>query len=116
MREVAPVYADPRRERDQQPERRHAGRRDRGAGGRAARWWRRRSAACPTCSITGRWARSYRQATPTLAAALIAALDHPPDGAQARQLVLDRYGIDQLVHDLDALYRDLLAKKKPPKN
>lgn len=47
-----------------------------------------------------------------LAAALIAALDHPPDGAQARRLVLARYGIDRLVNDLDHLYRALLAKKR----
>ncbi|MCC6801520.1 MAG: glycosyltransferase family 4 protein [Anaerolineae bacterium] len=47
-----------------------------------------------------------------LAAALLTALDHQPDGTQARRLVLDRYGIDRLVHDLDSLYRELLAKKR----
>jgi glycosyltransferase involved in cell wall biosynthesis len=47
-----------------------------------------------------------------LADALIQVLDHPPDGARAQQLVLDRYGIDRLVQDLDSLYRGLLARKK----
>lgn len=47
-----------------------------------------------------------------LANALIAALDQPPDGAEAQRLILDRYGIDRLVKDLDSLYRGLLAKKK----
>lgn len=45
-----------------------------------------------------------------LANALIAALDNPPDGSKAQQLVLERYGIDRLVRDLDSLYRRLLGK------
>ena len=48
-----------------------------------------------------------------LAAALIDALDNPPDPEPARALMLDRYGIDRLVRDLDSLYRGLLAKKRP---
>ncbi len=48
-----------------------------------------------------------------LTAALIDALDNPPDPEPARALMLDRYGIDRLVKDLDSLYRGLLAKKRP---
>ncbi len=47
-----------------------------------------------------------------LANALLAVLRDPPDGAQAQALMLDRYGIERLVSDLDSLYRGLLAKKK----
>jgi glycosyltransferase involved in cell wall biosynthesis len=46
-----------------------------------------------------------------LANALADTLRDPPDGAQAQALMLDRYGIDRLVSDLDSLYRALLAKK-----
>jgi glycosyltransferase involved in cell wall biosynthesis len=46
-----------------------------------------------------------------LAAAVLDTLDNPPDVTPASQLMLDRYGIDRLVKDLDALYRGLLAKK-----
>ncbi len=46
-----------------------------------------------------------------LANALIAVLDNPPDGAAAQQFVLERYGIDRLVRDLDNLYHSLLAKR-----
>ncbi|MBC7814940.1 MAG: glycosyltransferase, partial [Burkholderiales bacterium] len=46
-----------------------------------------------------------------LADAIIAALQQPPDGVEAQRLMLDRYGIDRLVSDLDSLYRGLLAKK-----
>lgn len=49
----------------------------------------------------------------TLASALTVTLQHPPDGAKAQRLMLDRYGIDRLVQDLDSLYRGLLAKKGP---
>ncbi|MFN8448231.1 MAG: glycosyltransferase [Anaerolineae bacterium] len=49
-----------------------------------------------------------------LAAALIAALDNPPDGTQARQLVLDRYGIDRLVNDLD-LSTAICWRRRSPK-
>jgi glycosyltransferase involved in cell wall biosynthesis len=47
-----------------------------------------------------------------LGAAVLDTLDNPPDGTPASQLMLDRYGIDRLVKDLDALYRGLLAKKR----
>jgi len=38
----------------------------------------------------------------------------PPDNAEiarAQTLMLDRYGIERLVSDMDNLYRALLAKK-----
>jgi glycosyltransferase involved in cell wall biosynthesis len=47
-----------------------------------------------------------------LATAVLDTLDTPPDVTPASQLMLDRYGIDRLVKDLDALYRGLLAKKR----
>jgi glycosyltransferase involved in cell wall biosynthesis len=46
-----------------------------------------------------------------LAEAILNALRHPPDGARARLLMQERYGIDRLVSDLDSLYRGLLANK-----
>jgi glycosyltransferase involved in cell wall biosynthesis len=46
-----------------------------------------------------------------LAQAMIETLQQPPDGRRAQALMLDRYGIDRLVRDLDSLYRGLLAKK-----
>lgn len=47
-----------------------------------------------------------------LAEALRAALSSPPDMEQAQRTMLDRYGIDRLIKDLDGLYRGLLAKKR----
>ncbi len=47
-----------------------------------------------------------------LAAALLDVLRTPPNGVQAQAFMLDRYGIDRLVSDLDSLYRGLLAKKR----
>jgi glycosyltransferase involved in cell wall biosynthesis len=47
-----------------------------------------------------------------LANAILDTLLNPPDGSEAQRLMLDRYGIDRLVRDLDSLYRGLLAKKK----
>jgi glycosyltransferase involved in cell wall biosynthesis len=46
-----------------------------------------------------------------LAQAMVETLREPPDGRRAQELMLDRYGIDRLVRDLDSLYRGLLAKK-----
>lgn len=46
-----------------------------------------------------------------LADAVLLALDNPQDTTRARQVMLDRYGIDRLITDLDSLYRGLLAKK-----
>jgi glycosyltransferase involved in cell wall biosynthesis len=47
-----------------------------------------------------------------LADAMELALDNPPEGADARQLMLKRYGIDRLITDLDALYHGLLTMKR----
>lgn len=48
-----------------------------------------------------------------LAAAIIDTLrTPPPDPERAQHLMIDRYGIDRLVKDLDSLYRGLLAKKR----
>lgn len=46
-----------------------------------------------------------------LAAAMIQTLTTPPDTTAAQAAMLDRYGIDRLVSDLDSLYRGLLARK-----
>jgi glycosyltransferase involved in cell wall biosynthesis len=48
-----------------------------------------------------------------LATAILDTLLNPPDAAEAQRLMLDRYGINRLVRDLDSLYRGLLAKKRP---
>ena len=47
-----------------------------------------------------------------LANAITDTLLNPPDGDEARRVMLDRYGIDRLITDLDGLYRGLLAKKR----
>lgn len=47
-----------------------------------------------------------------LAGAILETLSHPPDAAHTQATMLDRYGIDRLVRDLDGLYRGLLAKKR----
>lgn len=47
-----------------------------------------------------------------LAEAIIETIVNPPDGSAAQAFVLDRYGIDRLVADLDQLYRGLLAQKR----
>lgn len=44
-----------------------------------------------------------------LAAAIAATLADPPDASALREEIVQRYGIDRLAHDLDALYRALLA-------
>ncbi len=51
-----------------------------------------------------------------LAAAIVETLQAPPQVETARRLMLDRYGIDRLVHDLDSLYRGLLARKRRSAN
>jgi glycosyltransferase involved in cell wall biosynthesis len=51
-----------------------------------------------------------------LATAILDTLLTPPDGTAAQRLMLDRYGINRLVRDLDSLYRGLLSKKKRLKN
>ena len=47
-----------------------------------------------------------------LAEAVLATLDNPPETEAAQAIMLDRYGIDRLVRDLDGLYRGLLARKR----
>ena len=47
-----------------------------------------------------------------LADGIVKTLNHPPDVTTAQRLMVDRYGIDRLVKDLDELYRGLLAKKR----
>jgi len=39
-------------------------------------------------------------------------VNHPPDAEALRALIVERYGIDRLVRDLDALYTGLLAQKR----
>jgi glycosyltransferase involved in cell wall biosynthesis len=46
-----------------------------------------------------------------LADAICATLAQPPDMEHARALMVERYGIERLVGDLDSLYRGLLKKK-----
>ncbi|MEP7290502.1 MAG: glycosyltransferase family 4 protein [Chloroflexota bacterium] len=47
-----------------------------------------------------------------LANAIIDVLNDPPDAKQAQALMVERYSIERLVRDLDALYRRLLGKKR----
>jgi glycosyltransferase involved in cell wall biosynthesis len=47
-----------------------------------------------------------------LSAASCAVLANPPDTTDVRQLMVERYGIERLVRDLDSLYRGLLTKKR----
>lgn len=47
-----------------------------------------------------------------LAEAIAAVVQSPPETESSRALMNERYGIDRLVHDLDALYRGLLARKR----
>ncbi len=47
-----------------------------------------------------------------LAAAVEQTLCQPPDVTETQRQMIDRYGIDRLVTDLDGLYRGLLAKKR----
>jgi len=44
-----------------------------------------------------------------LAAAIAATLADPPDASALREEIVQRYGVDRLARDLDALYRALLA-------
>lgn len=47
-----------------------------------------------------------------MASAVITTIQQPPSMQEAQAAMLDRYGIDRLVRDLDGLYRGLLAKKR----
>ncbi len=52
------------------------------------------------------------QSPEALSKALVETLASPPDGREAQALMVDRYGIERLVKDLDGLYRGILAKKQ----
>ncbi len=52
------------------------------------------------------------QTQEALAKAILKTLASPPDGKEAQALMVDRYGIERLVKDLDGLYRGILAKKQ----
>ena len=52
------------------------------------------------------------QSPESLSKALLEILASPPDGREAQALMVDRYGIERLVKDLDGLYRGILAKKQ----
>lgn len=47
-----------------------------------------------------------------LAAAIIHTLDNPPDPEPAQKAMVERYGIDRLVRDIDGLYQGLLTRKQ----
>lgn len=47
-----------------------------------------------------------------LSNSILEVIENPPEMTQAQALMLDRYGIDRLVKDMDSLYRGLLAKKR----
>jgi glycosyltransferase involved in cell wall biosynthesis len=51
-----------------------------------------------------------------VASGVIETLNNPPDTSVAQRAMIDRYGIDRLVSDLDSLYRGLLARKGRPVN
>ncbi|MEM6284207.1 MAG: glycosyltransferase family 4 protein [Chloroflexota bacterium] len=46
-----------------------------------------------------------------MADAILETLDNPPAPETAREAMINRYGIDRLVRDIDGLYRGLLTKK-----
>jgi glycosyltransferase involved in cell wall biosynthesis len=47
-----------------------------------------------------------------LAGAILRVIQSPPNADGLRALAVERYGIDRLVRDLDALYRELLTAKR----
>jgi glycosyltransferase involved in cell wall biosynthesis len=51
-----------------------------------------------------------------LSTAILETLSNPPDSQEIQAIMIDRYGIDRLVKDMDSLYRGLLAKKTRPKS
>ena len=64
----------------------------------------------------GKLGKLVNDQTPeSLAKAILETLAAPPDGAEAKALMVDRYGIERLVKDLDGLYRGILAKKNRAK-
>lgn len=59
----------------------------------------------------GKLGKLVDQNASSLATAIVDTLANPPDGREAQSLMVDRYGIERLVKDLDGLYRGILAKK-----
>lgn len=49
--------------------------------------------------------------TDALANAIVQTLQQPPDAEGLRTMIVERYDINRLAHDLDRLYRELLTKK-----
>ncbi|MEQ8675866.1 MAG: glycosyltransferase family 4 protein [Aggregatilineales bacterium] len=47
-----------------------------------------------------------------MARALLKVLNNPPDVTEAQTIMLESYGMERLVNDMDSLYRGLLAKKR----
>lgn len=51
-----------------------------------------------------------------LAHAIIETLQNPPDVSTAQQAMINRYGIERLIHDMDSLYRGLLLAQQRKKS
>lgn len=61
----------------------------------------------------GKWGDLVPSGNATaLAEAVVRVIKHPPDTSEAQQVMLNRYDIQRLAHDLDSLYRGLQAKRK----
>ncbi|MCA0456619.1 MAG: glycosyltransferase family 4 protein [Chloroflexi bacterium] len=59
----------------------------------------------------GKLGKLVEQDATALCSGIVDTLNSPPDGHEAQTLMVDRYGIERLVKDLDGLYRGILAKK-----
>lgn len=59
----------------------------------------------------GKLGKLVEQDATALSTAIVETLANPPDGRKSQALMVDRYGIERLVKDLDGLYRGILAKK-----
>lgn len=59
----------------------------------------------------GKLGKLVEQNASALSTAIVETLANPPDGRESQALMVDRYGIERLVKDLDGLYRGILAKK-----
>lgn len=59
----------------------------------------------------GKLGKLVEQNAIALSTAIVETLANPPDGRESQALMVDRYGIERLVKDLDGLYRGILAKK-----
>ena len=63
----------------------------------------------------GKLGKLVEQDATALTSGVVETLNNPPDGGEAQALMVDRYGIERLVKDLDGLYRGILAKKNRSK-